>query len=184
MSRHAPHPRAALTGPPSGGAEPGQGWSVAEAEELYGVRRWGSGYFSVNAAGHVAVHPTGEPERSLDLKALVDQLGADGLHPPLLIRFSDILRHRVGHIAAASGVKIRIEPDWLPLSAALSSHNSPETIQRWALAGGDDYELCFCLGAGERPPVGCTRIGRVDAGEGVDCGFEIDIAPGYQHFSA
>ena len=100
------------------------------------------------------------------------------------IDISDGLLADVGHIGAASGVRISIEMDRLPLSPALSSHTCPETIQRWALAGGDDYELCFCLGAGERPPAGCTRIGRVDAGEGVDCGFEIDMAPGYQHFSA
>ena len=99
------------------------------------------------------------------------------------IDISDGLLADAGHIAAASGVKIRIETDLLPLSPALSSHDSPEQILQWALAGGDDYELCFCLPAGEHPPTGCTRIGKVEAGAGVDCGLEIDIPPGYQHFS-
>ena len=36
--------------------------------------------------------------------------------------------------------------------------------------------------AGQVPPAGCTRIGRVEAGSGVDCGLDIDIAAGYQHF--
>jgi thiamine-monophosphate kinase len=98
------------------------------------------------------------------------------------IDISDGLLADAGHIAAASGVKICIEPNLLPLSPALASHESPEQVTRWALAGGDDYELCFCLPAGEEPPAGCTRIGRVESGEGVDCGLDIEIRAGYQHF--
>jgi thiamine-monophosphate kinase len=99
------------------------------------------------------------------------------------IDISDGLLADAGHLAAASGVKICIETDLLPLSPALSSHPSREQILQWALTGGDDYELCFCLPLGESMPAGCTRIGRVVAGAGVDCGLQIDIPPGYQHFS-
>lgn len=98
------------------------------------------------------------------------------------IDISDGLLADAGHIAAASGVKIAIQTDLLPLSPALSSHDCPDTILRWALTGGDDYELCFCLGVDEPSPAGCTRIGQVEAGSGVDCGLEIDIPAGYQHF--
>lgn len=99
------------------------------------------------------------------------------------IDISDGLLADAGHIAAASGVKMRIDTDLLPLSPALRSHASTETVLRWALTGGDDYELCFCLPAGVSAPADCTRIGQVEAGAGVDCGLAIDIAPGYQHFS-
>src|SRR5262245_43436061 len=76
-------------------------WSVHDASELYEVPRWGHGYFSVNQAGHVEVHPTKEPSRSIDLKELIDRLQLRGISLPVLVRFTDILRHRLGEIHAA-----------------------------------------------------------------------------------
>src|SRR6476661_5842793 len=73
-------------------------WSVADASELYEVPRWGKGYFSINSSGNVQVHPTKDPSRAIDLKRLVDDLEARGIALPLLIRFSDILRHRLADI--------------------------------------------------------------------------------------
>jgi arginine decarboxylase len=73
-------------------------WSVTDASELYEVDRWGKGYFSINASGHVQVHPTKDPSRAIDLKQLVDDLQARGITLPLLIRFSDILKHRLADI--------------------------------------------------------------------------------------
>ncbi len=76
-------------------------WSVHDASELYEVPRWGHGYFSVNQAGHVDVHPTKEPARAIDLKELIDRLQLRGISLPVLVRFTDILRHRLGEIHAA-----------------------------------------------------------------------------------
>ena len=76
-------------------------WSVHDASELYEVARWGHGYFSVNAAGHLRVHPTKDEARSIDLKELIDRLQLRGISLPVLVRFTDILRHRLGDIHAA-----------------------------------------------------------------------------------
>jgi len=76
----------------------GEVWSVSDASELYEVPRWGKGYFSVSSAGHVMVHPTKDPSAAIDLKQLADDLQARGINLPLLIRFSDILRHRLSDI--------------------------------------------------------------------------------------
>src|SRR5437868_7079612 len=76
-------------------------WKIQDALDTYGVRHWGKGYFGINEQGHVVVHPDKNPERAIDLKELVDQLQARGIQLPILLRFTDILRHRVGEIHAA-----------------------------------------------------------------------------------
>src|SRR5580692_10994907 len=81
--------------------EPADRWSTAEAAELYDVASWGKGYFSVGKNGHLWVHPDKEPARGLDLKELVDNLQLRGISLPLLIRFGEILQHRLGEMHQA-----------------------------------------------------------------------------------
>ena len=81
--------------------EPADRWSIAEAGELYDVSRWGKGYFSVGSNGHIWVHPDKEPSRGIDLKELVDNLQLRGISLPLLIRFGEILQHRLGEMHQA-----------------------------------------------------------------------------------
>ncbi len=81
--------------------EPTERWSTQDASDLYDVTSWGKGYFSVAANGHLRVHPEKDPARSIDLKELVDTLVLRGISLPILIRFADILKHRMGEIASA-----------------------------------------------------------------------------------
>lgn len=76
-------------------------WSAVDASELYDVARWGKGYFSVGEQGNLLVHPTKEPQRSIDIKQLIDDLQLRGIEMPILIRFADILKHRLGEIHEA-----------------------------------------------------------------------------------
>lgn len=78
--------------------KPAMEWTVKDAETLYRVHQWGQGYFSVNELGNLAVHPTQNPTMRIDLKHLVDELRERDIQLPLLIRFTDILRHRVTRI--------------------------------------------------------------------------------------
>jgi arginine decarboxylase len=76
----------------------GELFTISDATELYEVDRWGKGYFSISKDGHVLVHPTKDPSHAIDLKQLTDHLMLRGIGLPVLIRFRDILRHRVGDI--------------------------------------------------------------------------------------
>jgi arginine decarboxylase len=81
--------------------EPAERWTTADAAELYDVAAWGKGYFSVGDGGHVLVHPTKDPNRSIDLMELVEKLELRGIYLPILIRFADILKHRLGELYQA-----------------------------------------------------------------------------------
>jgi arginine decarboxylase len=73
-------------------------WSPKKSAKLYQVSGWGAPYFSVNAAGHVAVTPNPESEQAIDLYELIQDVRARGLDLPILVRFSDILAHRIKRI--------------------------------------------------------------------------------------
>jgi arginine decarboxylase len=79
----------------------GEGWTSVDATEMYEIARWGKGYFSIGDNGQVKVHPTKDASRSIDLKQLVDHLGLRGINLPTLIRFRDILQHRLQDIHEA-----------------------------------------------------------------------------------
>ncbi len=88
----------------------GDPWTVTDANELYEVDRWGKGYFSVGANGNLLVHATKDPSKSIDLKQLMDHMQLRGIGLPILVRFPDILKHRLGDIHAA-------------FQAAINTHN-------------------------------------------------------------
>jgi len=82
-------------------------WSVADAADLYEVARWGGGYFSVGPNGHLLVHPDKQPTKSIDLKSLVDRLQVRGIDLPILLRFAEILEHRLREIHGAFAAAMR-----------------------------------------------------------------------------
>ena len=83
--------------------KPGQtpGWTIEDSLDLYQVPAWSKGYFSINAAGHVVVRPDGTAGREIDLHEVVQGLTERDLRTPVVVRFSDILAHRLRHLAEA-----------------------------------------------------------------------------------
>ena len=61
------------------------------------------------------------------------------------IDISDGLLSDLGHVLKASRVGARINTEAIPLSVALLEGFEPSQALRWALNGGEDYELCFTV---------------------------------------
>jgi arginine decarboxylase len=76
-------------------------WDIQAARDLYSIRRWGANYFDINEAGRVVAMPLQEAGAVVELTDVVEEAKARGLKFPVLIRFQDILRHRVESINKA-----------------------------------------------------------------------------------
>jgi arginine decarboxylase len=76
----------------------GEAWSPAKSAQLYQIHGWGAQYFSVNEDGHIVVRPDPNRDGHINLFELVQHLEARGLDLPLLLRFSDIVAHRIQRI--------------------------------------------------------------------------------------
>jgi len=76
-------------------------WDITAARNLYNIHRWGAEYFDINEAGHVVAKPLQDGGVAVDLTDVIEEAKGRGLNFPLLIRFQDILRHRVESINLA-----------------------------------------------------------------------------------
>ncbi len=76
-------------------------WDVESAIATYNVDGWGSGYFTVNAEGNVVAKPLQENGGSINILEVVNEARTRGLSFPLVIRFQDLLRHRVESVNLA-----------------------------------------------------------------------------------
>jgi arginine decarboxylase len=82
--------------PPVANSGEQEEWTIDSARNLYNIEGWGVGYFDINEKGHVVVRPDADnPARELDLFELANDLEAQGVGLPLLLRFSDILCSRI-----------------------------------------------------------------------------------------
>jgi thiamine-monophosphate kinase len=112
------------------------------------------------------------------------------------IDVSDGLLGDAAKLAAASGCGLQIELEQLPLSAALRRVAGAEQALRFALTGGDDYELLFTVPAGasadmaqaaQPAAVACVRIGSACADPAVQlrrAGNVIEFShSGFDHFA-
>src|SRR6266481_1030289 len=76
-------------------------WVVQDARNLYNINSWGAKYFDINEAGRVIAKPLQDAGAAVDLTDVIEEAKGRGLKFPLLIRFQDILRHRVEAINLA-----------------------------------------------------------------------------------
>jgi len=76
-------------------------WTIDDARDLYGIRRWGLRYFDIDSKGRVTVAPLKEEGGVIAVVDAVSEAMEQGLHFPLLVRFQDLLRNRVERINLA-----------------------------------------------------------------------------------
>ncbi len=110
------------------------------------------------------------------------------------IDLSDGLYSDLEKLLVASGVAGSLELDDIPLSPHILRLMNDDDALRFALSGGDDYELCFTADVTEeqirevsqRVGVAITRIGEVEQGSALRClrhGETYEYQdPGYRHF--
>ena len=73
-----------------------------QAEQIYNVDEWSSGYFSINNQGQLVAHPHGRDDnRDIILDDLIAQFSDKNLTLPVLVRFTDILLHRIDRLINA-----------------------------------------------------------------------------------
>ena len=108
--------------------------------------------------------------------------GAPSARPALsaMIDLSDGLATDAAHMAEASGVRLRVELERLPLASGVT----PEE----GATGGDDYELLVAMAPGDREAAeaaGVAWIGEVAAGEGLvlvgEDGRPVEGLRGFEH---
>jgi len=82
--------------PPLPPATPLPPWTTADSRKLYLIDRWGAGYFDVDNKGRITVAPLQTRGRKVAIMDVVEAaIKEEGLKAPLVIRFQDMLHHRV-----------------------------------------------------------------------------------------
>lgn len=72
------------------------GWTLSQSRELYGVDRWGLGYFGIDDSGDVTVNaPTASGQKSVTLTSVIDGLRHRGLEMPVMLRVENLIDDRV-----------------------------------------------------------------------------------------
>lgn len=78
-------------------------WRIEDSEELYNINGWGINYFSINEKGNVVVTPRCNGVE-VDLRELVDELQVRDVSAPMLVRFTDILDHRIEEMSKSFAI--------------------------------------------------------------------------------
>jgi len=77
-------------------------WDIPAAISLYNIDRWGLGYFTINERGHIEIRPTQGAAPRIDVMEVIEEAQREyGLGFPMVLRFQDLLRHRVETINKA-----------------------------------------------------------------------------------
>ncbi len=162
---------------------------IQKSRETYNITGWSDGYFDINNAGELCIK-NHQNNSLIPFNQVVESCKEQGLSFPLLLRFSDILEHKVdeffgafksafekhdynGSYCAAYPIKVNQERkvvEYLlenPNNIGLEAGSKPELLA--VLAAGDpDKNLIICNGFKDRDYIRLALIGQ-------QMGFEVNI---------
>jgi arginine decarboxylase len=124
-------------------------WNADAARAQYAIAHWGENYFDVDAQGRLTVRPRGADGPVLALPEIVDAACAQGARLPLLVRFADILTHRLARLQGAFAQAMR-ECDYAGGYSAVypvKVNQQHGVVSELARAGDDG----FGMEAGSKP---------------------------------
>ena len=75
-----------------------QQWRVEDSIELYGIRNWGAGFFTVSDEGDVVVCPQGPKGPQISIPEIISGLRERGYDMPVLLRVENILDSRIASL--------------------------------------------------------------------------------------
>ncbi|PKM54717.1 MAG: arginine decarboxylase [Firmicutes bacterium HGW-Firmicutes-5] len=73
-------------------------WTKEKSEELYGIKNWGSTYFSISDEGEVLVNPYSDKKSAVSLMDIVSGVKDRGLDMPVLLRFENLLDSQITYL--------------------------------------------------------------------------------------
>jgi arginine decarboxylase len=76
-------------------------WSVRDAERLYRIGAWSEGYFEISGEGRLLARPDPKAGPVIDLPSVIEELQGRGITTPVLLRFPEVLSHRIARIHQA-----------------------------------------------------------------------------------
>jgi len=148
-----------------------QKWTLEDAASLYQIDKWGGGYFAISPTGTVEVRPGTAPSARIDLHEVIEGLRERGITTPVILRFSDVLNHRLsairdafavamteneyqGRFVAVYPIKVNQQRPVVEevyeagrdLDFGLEVGSKPELLAVMAVAAGDSSRLIICNG--------------------------------------
>lgn len=135
--------------------------AVSHAQQVYNVERWSEGYFSISSKGEVCVDPSVLGRPQINLARLCQELKEEGLTYPILVRFTDILSHRVTRLVDAfksakqerqyRGKYTAVYPIKVNQQFSVVEKIISHPSEKVGLEAGSKPELMAVLGVSEQP---------------------------------